>query len=131
MKRFLGWLLASFILVLASSYAWTLRRHVVEVVAARGDSAAPVQVQTLPNYAEVRQAQEMVTVTGPMADYMLRQKSSHVETLQPVSHRATTSNPVSRSRRFRVEPLPPTTLADRRWVPAAPSCTKFLRLPTS
>jgi hypothetical protein len=97
MKRFLGWLLASFILVLASSYAWTLRRHVVEVVAARGDSAAPVQVQTLPNYAEVRQAQEMVTVTGPMADYMLRQKSSHVETLPPVSHRATTSNPVSRS----------------------------------
>ena len=87
MKRLLGWLLACFILVSAGSYVWRLRHHAVAVVAARGDSVAPVSEQTLPTYAEVRQAQEMVKVTGPMADYVLDEKSSSV-TAPPVSQEA-------------------------------------------
>ena len=87
MKRLLGWLLACFILVWACSYAWRLRHHAVAVVAARGDSVAPVSEQPLPTYAEVRQAQEMVKVTGPMADYVLDEKSSPV-TVPPVSREA-------------------------------------------
>ena len=87
MKRLLGWLLASFIFVWACSYMWTLRHHAVAVVAARGDSVAPVSEQTLPSYAEVRQAQEMVKVTGPMAAYGLDEKSSPVTAL-PVSREA-------------------------------------------
>ena len=75
MKRLLGWLLACFILVSAGSYVWRLRHHAVAAVAARGDSVAPASEQSLPTYAEVRQAQEMVTVTGPMADYVSREKS--------------------------------------------------------
>lgn len=87
MKRLLGWLLACLVLVSAGSYVWRLRHHAVAVVAARGDSVAPVSEQPLPSYAEVRQAQEMVTVTGPMADYVSREKSTPVTTT-PVSREA-------------------------------------------
>jgi hypothetical protein len=87
MKRLLGWLVACFIFVWAGSYLWTLRHHAVAVVAARGDSVAPVSEQPLPTYAEVRQAQEMVKITGPMADYVLDEKSSPV-TAPPVSREA-------------------------------------------
>lgn len=78
MKRLLGWLLACLILVRAGSYLWTLRHHAVAVVAARGDSVAPVTERTLPSYSEVRQAQDLVTVAGPMADHESRQKSSPI-----------------------------------------------------
>ena len=87
MKRWLSWLLACFILVSAGSYVWRLRHHAVAMVAARGDSVAPVSEQTLPTYAEVRQAQEMVTVIGPMANYVSGEKSSPV-TAAPVSREA-------------------------------------------
>jgi hypothetical protein len=91
MKRFLGWLMVSFVFVLIGSYVWTLRHRMVAVVAARGDSAAPIHEQALPTYAEARQAQEMITVAGPIADYMSRQKQSHVETLQPTPYKAASS----------------------------------------
>ena len=84
MKRLLGWLLACLILARAGSYLWTLRHHAVAVVAARGDSVAPVTERTLPSYSEVRQAQGLVTVAGPMADYESRQNSSP---LTPVPER--------------------------------------------
>jgi hypothetical protein len=84
MKRLLGWLLACFVLGWAGSYVLRLRHHAVAVVAARGDSVAPVSEQPLPTYAEVRQAREMVRITGPMADYVLNEKSSAV-TAPPVS----------------------------------------------
>jgi hypothetical protein len=93
MKRWLGWFVVSMVFVVASSYVWVRRHQVVAEVAARGDAAAPVHEHILPVYAEARDAQEMITVTGPMADYVSRQKSSRVETLpkvetlQSISHR--------------------------------------------
>lgn len=98
MKRWLGWFVVSILFVLASSYVWTRRHHVVAEVAAQGDAAAPVHERTAPTYAEAQKAEEMISVTGPMADYMSRQKSSRVETpsrvktLQSISHRATASD---------------------------------------
>jgi hypothetical protein len=95
MKRLLSWLLVCFVFARAGSYLWTLRHHAVAVVAARDDSVAPVSERTLPSYAEVRQAQEMVAVAGPMADYELRQKSSPV-TAPPVSREAAAPNAADR-----------------------------------
>lgn len=84
MKRLLGWLVASFVLVLLGSYMWTQRQHVVTAVAL---PAAPPVTQGTPverNYDEVRDAQQAVTFTGPLANYMSRQKPSDIETLQPI-----------------------------------------------
>ncbi len=89
MKQLIGWLMVGLVFVMAGSYAWTRRHRVVAAVAAQGDSVAPVHEQPILDYEEARQARELVTVTGPLADYMSRQKPSHVETLQPISHRPT------------------------------------------
>ena len=61
MKRWLGWFVVIFVFLLASSYVWTRRHHVVAVVAARGDATAPVHEQAAPTYAEARQAEEIVS----------------------------------------------------------------------
>src|ERR1700757_5086677 len=87
MNRLLSGLLACFVLVSAGSYVWRLRHHAVAVVAARGGFVVPGSEQTLPTYAEVRQAQKMVTVIGPMANYVSGEKSSPV-TAPPVSGEA-------------------------------------------
>src|SRR5260221_1757402 len=81
MKRWLGRLAASCVLLLAGAYAWMHRHHVVEVVASR---SAPIAEQGIPTYAEVREAQKIVGVSGPLADYMLRQKPAKGETSEPV-----------------------------------------------
>jgi hypothetical protein len=54
-------------------------------------------------YAEARDAQQIVGVSGPLADYMLRQKPAQVETVQlvqsaqPISHKAGASGPAGES----------------------------------
>jgi hypothetical protein len=81
MKNWLVWLMVSLSLVLVVSYAWTHRHH-------GAIPPAIVQVpQTQGTYAEAQQAQQMVTVTGPMADYMLHQKPGNVETPLSGSHK--------------------------------------------
>lgn len=77
MKTWLGWLALSLVFVFIGSYAWTHRRHLASAVAAE---QAPQNVET---YAEEREAAKMVTVTGPLADYVARQGPSNVETLKP------------------------------------------------
>jgi hypothetical protein len=47
-------------------------------------SPATPQTQAETSYAEVREAQQIVGVTGPLADYVMRQKPAQVETLKPV-----------------------------------------------
>jgi hypothetical protein len=84
MKEWFRWVVASIVLVMVASYAWTHARHVA--VPANAFAAQDSQ----PKYAEQQQAGQMVTVTGPMADYMARQKAG-VETLEP------TARPVSYS----------------------------------
>jgi hypothetical protein len=97
MKRAIGWLMAGLVVVMAGSYTWTRRHHVVAAVAVQGDSVAPIHEELIPDYEEARQARELVTVTGPLADYMSRQKPSHIETLQPISRRPTAADHVGGS----------------------------------
>jgi len=90
MKKLLMRLVVTLALVVAASYAWTHRRHLP--IAA---GAEPAQSEA--TYTEEQEAQKMVTVTGPMADYVLRQRPSDVETLQPASHKASAADHVEGS----------------------------------
>jgi hypothetical protein len=77
MKEWYRWLIASLLLVLFCSFAWIhMRRSAVPAVAAQPPQS--------PAYAEQEQARQMVTVTGPLADYISRRPD--VETLQPAAH---------------------------------------------
>jgi hypothetical protein len=91
MKRLLGWMVASCILALAGSYAWTHMQHGATVP--RTEQAAVAE----PTYAEAQEAQKTVNVTGPLADYMVRMKPGNVGTLQPTVYKATPSNHVGGS----------------------------------
>jgi hypothetical protein len=63
---------------------------------------AAVPAATLPNYAEVREAQKTVTMAGPLADYMStqngsKQESSKVETLATIAYKPAASDHVGGS----------------------------------
>src|SRR5271169_2666391 len=76
MKRLFGSLVTAFALILMSSYMWTHRERVATAVAV---SEAPVVTQGTPTdqtYDEVKEAQKAVTLSGPLANYMARQKPS-------------------------------------------------------
>lgn len=77
MKNWFGWMLASLVLVMVASYVWVERRHIAAPATNAQDSH--------PRYAEEEQAGQIIAVSGPMADYMLRQKPGEVETLQPIA----------------------------------------------
>jgi hypothetical protein len=85
-KEWFGWLAATLVVVLLGSYMWTHRYHPA-IPAHRADES-----YSGPPYAEPQQADQIVTVTGPLADAMLRQKPGDVVTLQPVS--SSVSQPV-------------------------------------
>jgi hypothetical protein len=87
MKKWLGRLAATFVLVLVGSYAWVHRPHVAISEASGLESA------TSPHYAEQEQASQSVTLTGPLADLMARQKAAGVEMLQPIFSTASQSTP--------------------------------------
>ena len=99
MKLLFGWLVASCVLLLGGSYAWMHRQDVAKVAA----PAAPAVTQGTPtdaNYEEVQDAQRVVTITGPLADYMSHQKPDQVETVQPsqpIPHKASASDHVGAS----------------------------------
>jgi hypothetical protein len=86
MKEWFRWAAICFLGVLAGSYAWIHARHMA--VPANAYSAADSQ----PKYAEQEQAAQMVTVSGPLADYVSHKKPT-VETLQPIVYG--TSHPAS------------------------------------
>ncbi len=64
--------MAGFVLVMICSFAWTHRHHVASAVAT---PALEPSGSSFGNYTEARDAQQMVTVTGPMADYVSGQKA--------------------------------------------------------
>lgn len=80
MKRLLGWLVACLVLVFVFSYAWTHRHRAALAVA----TGAPLAESR--SYDEEQQAQKMVTVAGPLANYVQRQAAAEgVETLEPTA----------------------------------------------
>jgi hypothetical protein len=86
MKEWFRWAGISFVVVLVASYAWIHARRMA--IPANAYAAADAQTK----YTEQDQAAQAVTVTGPMADYMLRQKPGDVVTIQAIS--STSSQPV-------------------------------------
>jgi hypothetical protein len=99
MKRSLGWMVAGCVLALAGSYTWSHLHHTGYLHRAAEAVAAPAapQAQAETTYPEVREAQQIVGVTGPLADYVMRQKPAQVETLKPVqlTRLAQPASPVS------------------------------------
>lgn len=90
MKTWLGAIVAAFLVVLVGSYAWVHRTRI----------AVPATAQVAdgqPKYDEQDQAQKIVTVSGPLADYMTRQNSKQIETIQPTSHELGASEHVGNS----------------------------------
>jgi hypothetical protein len=85
MKQRTNWLVAGCVLVFVVAFVWTHRQY----SAAAGPTPAQQEAQTDATYDQVHEAQRAVTVAGPLADYMARQEPRKVETLQPVSHKAT------------------------------------------
>jgi hypothetical protein len=83
MKNGLTWLGLAIAVVLTGSFAW-MHRHTLAM-----DSAAAAS-DGQQSYAEEQEAHQAVTVSAPLADYVVRQngqKTEAIETLQPVSYR--------------------------------------------
>lgn len=89
MQKWLNRAAVILVLVIVGSYAWKHMPHAAVVTAE----------QTQPNstYAEAQEAQKMVVVTGPLADYYQSQKPSNVDTLQPIAHKTSTLDRVGES----------------------------------
>jgi hypothetical protein len=85
MKQGINWLVAACVLAFVAAFAWTHRQH----PAPAGPTPAQQEAQTDATYAEVHEAQNAVTVAGPLANYMAREGQPKVETLQPISQKAT------------------------------------------
>src|SRR5258708_7887803 len=110
MKRLFGRLVAICVLALVGYGAWSYRHHVVNALAAR---STPVVEQPLPKYGEVREAQHVVELQGPLADYMAREKTAKGETAQPDETRvAATTPPKSKASAPTAQAITPVSLRD-------------------
>ena len=78
MHRGLVWLVASCVLAAVGFYAWTHRQQVAESVAVAPGPVAEARSE----YTEEKIAQQVVTITGPLADYMSRQSPGQAGTPQ-------------------------------------------------
>jgi hypothetical protein len=89
MKQSTNLLVAGCVLAFVIAFAWTHRPH----PAPAGPTPAQQEAETEATYSEVHEAQNAVTVAGPLANYMAREGKAdgkaNVETLQPISHKAT------------------------------------------
>jgi len=79
MHRGLVWLVASCVLVMGAAYTWSHRQHVIEAVAA---PAGPVADVHTPFSESDQEAAQMVTLTGPLADYMTHQNPGQMGALK-------------------------------------------------
>jgi len=93
MRRMFSWLVTVFVLIVMASYGQTHWRQIANAVAA---PAGP-EGETEKTYAEVREAQRMIGVAGPLAGYMARQEQpkeqpreqAKVETVRGTTRQAT------------------------------------------
>jgi hypothetical protein len=97
-KSLFGLLLTAIVVLFGGMYAWNQMRRVPLV------APAQPQVTENPTYAEAQEAQKAVAFTGPLADYLSRQKGSPegkeaklVETLQVVPAKPSESDHVGGS----------------------------------
>jgi len=93
MRRMFSWLVTVLVLIVMASYGQTHWRQIANAVAA---PAGP-EGETEKTYAEVREAQRMIGVAGPLAGYMARQEQpkeqakeqAKVETVRGTTRQAT------------------------------------------
>ena len=107
---------------------WTHRDRVAEAVAA---PAAPAVTQGTPTdqtYDEVRDAQQAVTLAGPLANYMARQKPSDIETLDPIKPAQPAQAVQTAAPAIASNGRSPIEWETRRWAPARDFCTRRLEL---
>lgn len=94
MKSLFGWLAIGLTLVVIISFVRLHRPRVP--LAASAPFAEPAQVSARP-YSEEQEAQKMVTVNGPLANYMARQEQPQVEILQAVAYKPAVADHVGGS----------------------------------
>jgi hypothetical protein len=80
MQKGLGWLALGCVLAIVGFYMWTHGRQVAESVAAPQAPVAEVNTES----AQAGEAQGMVVITGPLADYTSRQSSGQAQRPQPI-----------------------------------------------
>ncbi len=87
MRRLLGLLTGTCVFVLMGSFAWT-HRPAVQIPVAALPQAATQPAETHAEYSEETQARDMVTLTGPLAEYMSHQGRPKAESAHAVSQSA-------------------------------------------
>jgi hypothetical protein len=117
------------VLIFAGAYAWTHSGHASPSAQTPAATAAP-EVQ--PKYAEEEEAAELTTVSGPLADYMARQKPGKIEMLQPVKYKPAATDhigesPVGTSRTILHQTFGITAIADLPFELPAHASTPQLR----
>jgi hypothetical protein len=117
MKRWLGRLVTICVLALVGYGAWSYRHHVANALAAR---STPVVEQPPPMYAEAREAQHVVEVSGPLSDYV-RQKAAKGETTQQDETQATPTSTQSTTPASTAPATAPVSLRDTASGPDAES----------
>jgi hypothetical protein len=117
MNRLLGRLVAICVLGLVGLGAWSYRHHVANALAAR---STPVVEQPLPMYAEAREAQHVVEVSGPLADYV-RQKAAKGGTTQQDETQAIPTSTKSTAPTSTAPAIAPVSLRDTASGPDAES----------
>ncbi len=89
MHRGLAWMAAGCVLAIAVLYSWTHRLQIAESVAAPQGPVAKVYTDS----SEAEVVQGMVTITGPLADYVSRQSPASMQTPQPSNSASPSSTP--------------------------------------
>jgi len=90
-KTLVGWLVFSFVFVVVGSYTWMHLRH-----AALAPPYQLPQQESAPSYTEEQEARGIVTIHGPLLDYMARDGTAKIETLQFVAPKARTTGAMNK-----------------------------------
>jgi hypothetical protein len=85
MKRLFSWLAMGFVLFVMGSYGSAHWRQIANAVA----TPAGPQGETEKTYEEVREAQSIVGIAGPLTNHVAHQEQPKVETVRGTTHQAT------------------------------------------
>lgn len=97
MKTLFGLLVVSFVLMLGGSYAWRHMRHTALKTITVSAPAPQQEQEDPPSYAEEQEARGVVTIHGPLMDYVARSQEPQVETPQDAPPTPKVSRAASKS----------------------------------
>ena len=87
MRRGLAWMALGCVLAIAGFHTWMHRLQIAESVAAPQGPVAHVYTES----SESAETRGMVTITGPLADYMSRRNTEPMRTPQPSDSKSPSS----------------------------------------